>query len=78
MTKALRLLAVPLFAATLFAARPAATAQFIPMCYSNLPHYNYPDPSWTYSHQCKEGTKVWNVYIDFRGNWKLVGSTILP
>jgi len=78
MPKALRLLAVLLFVAAAFAAPPAANAQFIPTCYSGLPYYSYPDPAWTYSHKCKEGTKIWNVYIDFRGKWKLVGSTILP
>jgi hypothetical protein len=78
MSKVLRPLAVLLLLASVFAARPASTAVFIPMCYSNLPHYGYPDPSWTYSHQCREGTQVWNVYIDFRGNWKLCSSTILP
>jgi hypothetical protein len=78
MPKFLRLLAVLLFVATAFSARLAAFPQPIPMCYSYLPHYGYPDPSWTYSHQCYEGTTVWNVYIDFKGNWKLCSSNILP
>jgi len=42
MTRFLRPLAVLLLLVSVFAARPAATAVFIPTCYSNLPHYGYP------------------------------------
>jgi hypothetical protein len=76
MTKLLRLPAVLVLAVTAFAARPAAA--FVPLCYSNLPHHSSPDPSWTYSHQCREGSTTWYVYIDALGKWHLVGSTILP
>jgi len=77
MPKCLRWLAALAFLAVAFSVPPAATAA-IPMCYSGLPHYGYPDPSWTYSHQCYEGSTLWYVYIDFRGKWKLCSSTILP
>ena len=75
MPKFLRLLAVLLFVVAVLASRPAAA--FIPTCY-DLPKVGYADPSWTYSHQCHEGTTIWYVFIDFRGNWYLVSSPILP
>lgn len=77
MLKHLRWLAALSFLIAAFSIPPAVTAQ-IPMCFSGLPHYPYPDPAWTYSHQCKEGTTIWYVYIDFRGKWKLCSSNILP
>jgi hypothetical protein len=76
MPKLLRFFALLLFAAAIHAGRPADAA--IPKCYSNLPYSSYPDPSWTYSHQCYEGTTLRYVYIDPLGRWHLVGSTILP
>jgi hypothetical protein len=78
MSKLLRLLAILLVLVTVSAVRSAAVPQNIPTCFSNLPHVGYPDPSWTYSHQCKEGTTIWYVYINFKGNWILCSSTILP
>ncbi len=77
MLKRLYWLAVLVLLVAAFSIPPATAAQ-IPMCYSDLPHYSYPDPSWTYSHQCYEGTRIWYVYVDFRGKWKLCSSTILP
>lgn len=77
MPKSLRLLAAALlFSLAALSALPAAAN--IPTCYSNLPKHSYPDPSWTYSHQCKEGSQIWYVYIDFRGRWHLTSSNILP
>lgn len=76
MPKLLRLFALLLFAAAIHAAHPASAA--IPKCYSGLPYSAYPDPSWTYSHQCYEGTTLRYVYIDRLGRWRLVGSTIMP
>lgn len=76
MPKLLRLFALLLFAALLDTARPAGAA--IPQCYSNLPYSAYPDPSWTYSHPCYQGTTLRYVYIDRLGRWRLAGSTILP
>ena len=78
MPKLLRLIAALLFLVTVFAVRSSAIPPNYPTCFSDLPHYGYPDPSWQYSHQCKEGTTIWYVYIDFRGKWKLCSSTILP
>jgi hypothetical protein len=81
MTKFLRLLAVVavLLLAVTFSTVPTATAaQFIPKCYSGLPYSPYPDPSWTYSHQCYQGSYIEYVYIDARGNWHLTSSTVLP
>ena len=75
MPKFLRSLAVPLFAAVTLAPLPAA---FIPTCYSNLPKHQVADPSWQYSHQCREGTTIWYVYIDFRGKWHLVSTNVPP
>lgn len=76
MPKFLRSLAVPLFAVTTLATLPAA-AQFIPTCY-NLPKYQVAHPSWQYSHQCREGTTIWYVYIDSRGKWYLVSTNVPP
>ncbi|HEY0606935.1 MAG TPA: hypothetical protein VGD58_28710 [Herpetosiphonaceae bacterium] len=73
----MRLFAGLLLAATVFTARPATAAQFIPTCY-NLPKHAYADPTWRYSHQCREGTTIWNVYIDTLERWHLVSSNIQP
>jgi hypothetical protein len=81
MTKLLRLLAVLLF---VLAARPAAAVQCnnlgMPLCFSYLPEYQTPDPSWRYSHQCcdqRDYTTVWYVYIDSAENWYLVYTNIM-
>jgi hypothetical protein len=76
MPKFLRSLAVPLFAAVTLASLPAAG--FIPTCYSNLPKHQVADPSWQYSHQCREGTTIWYVYIDSLGRWHLVSTNVPP
>jgi len=91
MTKFLRLLAIVpvLLLAVTFATAPAANAFVFPTtppptnppkCYSGLSHSGYPDPAWTYSHDCYEGDhqSIWHVYIDFKGTWHLTSSTILP
>jgi hypothetical protein len=75
MRKLFYLSAALLLAVTVFAAAPASA--IIPTCY-NLPKSNYADPTWTYSHQCREGTQIWYVYIDSLGRWHLVSTTIMP
>lgn len=76
MSKLLRLFALLLFAVTAQVARPADAA--IPTCYSNLPHHQVADPTWRYSHQCREGTTLWYVYIDRLNRWHLVGTNVPP
>ena len=66
-----------LLAANVFSARPTVAAQFIPTCY-NLPKSQVADPSWQYSHQCREGTTTWYVYIDTLDRWHLVSTNVLP
>jgi hypothetical protein len=82
MTRLLLALTVLLFAFGVFATQPAAaTCNNLVTCYAYLPEHSYPDPSWQYSHQCcdlEDHTTIWNVYIDFRGRWHLVGSNIPP
>lgn len=75
MRKLVYLVAASLLAVTVFATGPAAA--IIPTCY-NLPKSNFADPSWTYSHQCREGTRIWYVYIDTSGQWHLVSTTVMP
>ena len=82
----LRLLAVTAVTAAAVGVSPAAgwvqpqpfNPYSLPTCNSPLPTAGYPDPSWTYSHQCHVGSTVWYVYVDFRGRWILVSSQIMP
>jgi hypothetical protein len=71
----MRLVIGVLLAIIVFTAQPAAA--FIPTCY-NLPKSQVADPSWRYSHQCREGTTIWYVYIDSLERWHLVSTTIQP
>jgi hypothetical protein len=73
----MRIIVGLLLAATVFTARPAVAAQFIPTCY-NLPKSQVADPTWRYSHQCREGTTIWYVYIDSFERWHLVSTNIQP
>lgn len=66
-----------ILAAFLFVSMPASAAPFIPTCY-NLPKYQVADPSWQYSHQCRENTTIWYVYVKTTGQWVLVSTTIMP
>lgn len=68
-----------LSSAALLVAATVLTADLgaMPTCFK-LPKHNYADPSWTYSHQCHEGTRIWYVYIDSSGGWHLVSTTIQP
>jgi hypothetical protein len=80
MTRLLHTLTALLFAFAVLATTPAAaqTCSALPTCFK-LPKYSYPQPSWTYSHQCCENQNtVWNVYVDSLGRWRLVSSNILP
>ena len=83
MTRLLLALTVLLFAFGVFAPQPAAatSCSYLVTCFAYLPEHSYPNSSWQYSHQCcdlEDGTTIWNVYIDFRGKWHLVSSTIPP
>lgn len=73
----MRLFVGLLLAVAVFTAHPATAAQFIPTCYS-LPKHQVADPTWRYSHQCREGTTIWNVYIDTLERWHLVSSGVQP
>ena len=77
MEGSMRLIVGLLLAATVFAAGPAVAARFIPTCF-NLPKFQVADPSWRYSHECREGTVIWYVYIDSMERWYLVGTTVQP
>ena len=78
MTKSLRTLAILLILLCAVAISPSRSAVFIPQCYSGIPYTPYPDSSWTYSHQCLQGSYVRYVYIDTLGKWHLTSSQILP
>ena len=78
-----RTLTFLLFAFGVLATRSATaqTCDYLVTCFDYLPEHQVAAPSWVYSHQCcdlQDHTTIWNVYVDFKGKWHLVSTSIPP